>query len=141
MREPVDHIERPVLPWRSNEQALTECGISAVKVKTLTRSEFQRRFKEWGERRTAITTCMTCVQTARRWTDWTTDPRQALEREIYWEGGGRWSLDKRGTLLRDELKAIATLIINHRDEFVELLHRIAGTVDLLAVRRKKTGRI
>lgn len=51
MKEPVDHIERPRLPWRSESEAtLTECGFNAVKVKTLTRSEFFRRLKESGQR-------------------------------------------------------------------------------------------
>jgi hypothetical protein len=87
MKEPVDHIERPRLPWRSDaETALTECGYEAVKVKTLTRSEFARRLKEYGEQRMAILTCMTCMQTARRWSSWDEDPRQAMHREIEWEG-------------------------------------------------------
>jgi hypothetical protein len=61
MKEPVDHILRPNLPWRSpDEGAITECGYDASKVKTLTRAEFFKGQKDLGERRTAMLTCMTC---------------------------------------------------------------------------------
>ena len=135
MKQPVDHIERPRLPWRpENETALTECGFEAVKVKTLTRSEFSRRLKEYGEQRTAILTCMTCMQTAQRWQDWDTDPRQAIEREVIWEG--RFG-DNRGHQLRDELRAIALMIKTYPAEFKELVHQVSGTVDFLAEKRKR----
>jgi hypothetical protein len=31
MKEPVDHILRPALPWRGDEGAITECGYDANK--------------------------------------------------------------------------------------------------------------
>jgi hypothetical protein len=136
MKEPVDHIERPRLPWRpETETALTECGFEAVKVKCLTRSEFFRRIKEYGQQRTAILTCMTCMQTAQRWSTWDDDPRRALHREIEWEGA--WGTS-RGTHLRDELRAIAMLIKSHPDEFKELVNGITGTIDFLAEKRKRS---
>ena len=53
MKEPVDHILRPRLPWRSeSDPALTECGYNASSVKTLTREEFSARLKDWGQQRT-----------------------------------------------------------------------------------------
>jgi len=132
----VDHIERPRLPWRSeDEAALTECGFSAVKVKTLTRSEFFRRLKEYGQQRTAMLTCMTCVNTAQAWSTWEDDPRCALGRELAWEGA-RWRTDH-GHRLRDELRAIALLIESHPEEFAKLLHGVTGAVDFLAERRKR----
>lgn len=138
MKEPIEHIERPYLPWRVKEESLTECGILAVKVRTLTRSDFHRRLKEWGERRTAITTCMTCTDAAKRWTDWQTDPRQAIEREILWEGiGSRWGNKDHGVRLRNELKAIEILIKKHLNEFTELRDSVAGTINLLAEKRKR----
>jgi hypothetical protein len=116
MKEPVDHILRPQLPWRTaNDPAVTECGFDASKVKTLTRSEFFQRLKDYGQQRTAMLTCMTCSDTARRWGTWDDDPRRALEREIVWETS--WRNDRRGTLLRDELVAVAALIEAHRMEF------------------------
>ncbi len=114
MKEPVDHILRPSLPWRS-DGAITECGYDASKVKTLTRPEFFERVKDLGRQRTAMLTCMTCSDTAARWGTWEDDPRKALEREINWESGYR--RNDRGERLKDELIAIAVLIEAHRNEF------------------------
>lgn len=117
MKEPVDHILRPGLPWRSVGQ-ITECGYDASKVKALTRPEFFQRLKEMGQQRTALLTCMTCSDTARRWKGWEGDPREAMEREITWEwGGGYRARTDRGERLKNELIAIATLIEAHRGEF------------------------
>ena len=136
MKEPVDHIERPSLPWRTGP-VLTECGLPAAQVRLVTRTTFLLRVREWGQRRVALTHCMTCEQTARRWLDWSGDPRQAVEREIQWEGCGRYTNDPRGTLMRDELRAIALLIERYRVEFGDLVHAQQGTVDLASVRRRK----
>lgn len=114
MREPVDHILRPQLPWRT-DAGITECGFDASKVKTVTRAEFLSRLKDLGQQRTAMLTCMTCSDTARRWGTWDDDPRKALEREIIWETG--WRGNDRGDRLRDELLAISDLVKNHREEF------------------------
>lgn len=132
MKEPVDHILRPRLPWRSPANpALTECGYDATKVKALTRDEFFARLKDFGQQRTALVTCMTCSSTARRWTTWEEDPRPALEREIQWEAA--WRQSDRGTRLRDELRAIASLIAAHEDEYRAILERQAW-VDRKAAR-------
>lgn len=118
VKEPVDHILRPRLPWRSpDEGAVTECGFDASKVKTLTRDEFAQRMKDLGRQRCAILTCMTCSETAGRWGTWDDDPRMALQREIEWEQRGRWSREDRGQRLKDELLAIADLVAAHREEF------------------------
>lgn len=119
MKDPVDHVLRPSLPWR-DASAITECGYDASKVKTLTREEFFQRVKDLGERRTAMTICMTCSDTAKRWCTWDVDPRLAMHREIAWERGeSYWGNGRtdRGQLLRDELIAIAAIISAHRDEF------------------------
>jgi hypothetical protein len=118
MKDPVDHILRPRLPWRDNEGAMTECGYDASKVSTITREGFERRLKDLGQQRTAMVTCMTCSSTAGRWKDWDSDPRQALGREIEWErGGGFRARTDRGQRLKDELEAISALIDAHRNEF------------------------
>jgi hypothetical protein len=114
MKEPVDHVLRPMLPWRS-DGAMTECGLNASKVSTLSREAYFARLKDFGQQRCAMLTCMTCADTARRWGTWEDDPRRALEREIQWESA--WRRDDRGVRLRDELLAIAALIEAHRDEF------------------------
>lgn len=123
MKEPVDHIERPRLPWRlPDELAITECGHDTSKVKSLTRDEFARRLKEYGTQRTALLTCMTCMDTHRRWPTWEKDPRGALSREIEWEYDSWRQRDKRerGTRLKDELMAVQQLIERYPDEFREL---------------------
>ena len=117
MKEPVDHIIRPQLPWRT-DAGITECGYDASKVKALTREEYFARVKELGQQRAAMLTCMTCADTARRWARWSDDPRKAVGREVEWEcGGSYWSRTDRGTRLRDELLAIADLVASHREEF------------------------
>jgi hypothetical protein len=118
MREPVDHILRPQLPWRS-DGGITECGLNAASVKTLTRADFLTRLNDYGKQRTAMLTCMTCSDTCHRFGTWEDDPRRALHREIEWEtrGGHYWSRDERGVRLRDELNSIALLIDAHREEF------------------------
>lgn len=117
MKEPVDHIARPNLPWRE-PAGLTECGHDASRVPTISRDEYHHRLKDLGQQRTAMLTCMTCANTAGRWSDWESDPRQALGREIEWERGfGYRSRESRGQRLKDELVAIAALIEAHRDEF------------------------
>lgn len=117
MKEPVDHILRPSLPWRS-DSPVTECGYDASKVKALTRAEFFQRLNDYGQQRTAMLTCMTCSNTAQRHGSWDDDPRHAIQREVEWEGSGRWAHKERGTRMRDELLAIAALIEAHRDEFL-----------------------
>ena len=119
MKDPVDHIERPRLPWRqTSEGAITECGLDASKTRPITREEFLQREKDYGQQRNALLTCMTCRGTAMRWGTWADDPRAAMQREIEWEGTGRWSYQKgRGERTKDELLAIAALIEAHSDEF------------------------
>lgn len=126
MKEPVDHILRPLLPWRATDGAITECGLDASKVKTLGRPEYFERLKEYGRQRTAMTVCMTCSNTAARWGTWADDPRHALQREVEWERGGFYqSRNDRGQRLRDELLAIEDLISLHRDEFDAAVSAIA----------------
>jgi len=123
MKEPVDHILRPPLPWRRGEGAITECGYDATKVRAISRKEFFRRLKELGQQRAALFTCMTCAETAGRHSTWEEDPRLAMRREIEWEAG-RWyyrESAERGERLKDELLAIAALIEAHRDEFYETI--------------------
>lgn len=121
MKEPVDHILRPRLPWRE-VVGITECGYDASKVKTLTRDEYFQRVKDLGQQRAAMLTCMTCSDTAKRWGTWEKDPRRALEREIEWECT-RWHEDRgRGQRLKDELFAIAAMIDAHGEEFASLVN-------------------
>jgi hypothetical protein len=141
MKEPVDHILRPRMPWRTAEGAITECGFDAAKVKTLSRDEFAQRLKECGQQRTAMLTCMTCSDTARRWKDWDGDPRQALAREIAWEAGeGYFRRTDRGERLKDELIAIAELVEAHREEFDAVVTNRQQRRDWLAKKAAVTGK-
>lgn len=127
MKTPVDHVLRPKLPWRPANGGITECGYDASAVKSLTREDFFVRLKEFGQQRTALLTCMTCSDTARRWRTWEQDPREAMEREIIWERGGVYrARDDRGERLRDELFAIAALVEAHREEFDAFLAERIG---------------
>ncbi len=119
MKEPVDHILRPKLPWRS-ESSITECGYDSTKVKTLTREEFFQRLKDFGEQRTAILTCMTCVNTARRWKTWEENPMDAVSREIQWENP---RLRNRSHKMKNDLIAIELIINAHKEEFEKYLER------------------
>ena len=121
MKEPVDHILRPRLPWRAVEDAITECGFDATKVKVLTREEFEARFKEFGRTRMAMLTCMTCMETNARYAHWGDDPRQAMSREIDWEVRWGREIRDRPQRLKDELFAIDGLIQAHQEEFAQLI--------------------
>lgn len=121
MKQPVDHILRPQLPWRAEDTLITECGYEASKVSAIPREVYFQRLKEMGQQRCAMFTCMTCSQTASRWGTWQDDPRQTLAREIDWEGN-RWQ--QRGDRLRDELTAIADLVEVHKGEFMESIRII-----------------
>lgn len=143
MKEPVDHILRPKLPWRTNG-FITECGYNAESVKTITREEFFKRVKDLGQQRTAMLMCMTCSDTARRWGTWEEDARKAMEREITWEtrsmgyymavdvavrlgrATGGYPRDSDGHRLLDELHAIAKLINAHPEEFARLVQEIGA---------------
>lgn len=123
MKEPVDHILRPTLPWR-RDGAITECGYDASQVKAVTREQFQTRLKDLGRQRTSMITCMTCWQTSERWAAWDADPRKAIGREVEWECGYR--RPDRGERLKDELMAVAALIEAHRDEFDAAVAEMGG---------------
>jgi len=125
---PRDHVCRPDLPWRV--ATLTECGKSIVDVAAcITRDEMAAKIKRDGVQRCAYSTCMTCMETSQRWPDWSADPVRAVERDFY--GGAR---DPR---LLDELRALAALVLAHREEFDGYLLGIKETVSLDEARRAR----
>lgn len=139
MKEAVVHVERPRLPWRVEGPSITECGCSTDDVETITRAILAEREKEWGDYRTMMTTCVTCLRTARRWDDWGADPCSAIGREVEWETRF-WATSKRGHRLRDELRAIALLIARHSEEFAGLVRGLANAVDLSTERTERKVR-
>lgn len=138
-KTPLDHIERPRLPWRHGQDAITECGKIAASVRTVTRDTHARRLKELGQQRTAMLTCMTCYQTSERWGSWDQDPREAIQREIDWEGTSKWDRG-RGHALHDELRALAALVKLCPTEFDACLHAVRNTVDISVARTRRRMR-
>jgi hypothetical protein len=133
MKNPVDHVLRPQLPWRS-APSVTECGLDASKVGTLTRGEYFERLKDMGSQRAALFTCMTCGDTARRWGRWEDDPRKALDREIAWETG--WHRGDHGSQLLDELVAIEALIKAYPDAFAAFVDGAKRRREWLALKNQ-----
>jgi hypothetical protein len=127
---PMEHVVRSRPPWRRGED-LTECGkaISAVHV-AISRDAFIGKVKRQGQQRSALTTCMTCWNTARNHPSWQENPVASLVREamrVRWQMPGRDGADL--TFL-DELRAIEALIAAHPDEWDELLTGLGQTTRL-----------
>ena len=139
---PVDHIARSILPWRPEESTLTECGLPAASYPTLSRRDFFWRLKDLGIRRSAMVTCITCAETASRWETWDEDPVHAMKRETakYWRSqylSGHSSNRDKYRAFRSELRAIASLIAAHSDEFARLVEAHQQTPTLAERRRSR----
>ena len=131
--ERVEHVERPLLPWRRHS-VRTECGLPVAGHPVISRAEFVARVNRLGQQRTAMTTCMTCFTTARRWPTWEEDPPRALDRECQWGPTYRGEM---GSPIADELRALAELADRHRDEFEALLDGFKGAIRLDDRRRRR----
>lgn len=124
----IEHVLRPLLPWRTT--MLTECGLPSVGHPVITRERFIEKVKEQGKQRSAMTTCMTCWDTAMRHPSWQQDPVLCISREVQW--------NRRDGLFKRELRAIAALIVRHRDEFDELLKDQEEIVPIRSAAKKRT---
>lgn len=78
----VVHVQRPVLPWR--DKALTECGLPSEGHPVMSREDFIAKVKREGRQRSAMTTCMTCWNTATQHPSWQEDPVGCISREVQW---------------------------------------------------------
>ena len=129
---PLDHVERPLLPWR--RVGLTECGLPSANHPVITRDEHAERVKKLGVQRASFLTCQTCTSAAGHgWPTWAENPVGLMSRETQvWRcwGGPRPA----EALLDAELRAIAALVEAHRDEFDGYLSGLAD-VESLATRR------
>ena len=123
----IEHVLRPPLPWR--EVNTTECGLPAVGHPALTREDFIAKVTSQGKQRAALSTCMTCWDTAQRHPSWNEDPVMCIAREIHWHR-------RDNVRFKRELLAIAALITRHRDEFAELMKDQEEIVPLPAGRRR-----
>ena len=146
MKEPVDHIRRPPLPWR--EEVQTECGRNLADVaQHISIDDAVSRFKDQGKTRATMTICVTCIQTAQRWAyhgggpvetpgSWQADPTQLLVRYLE---GAQWD-ESRHKAMNAELHAIAAVVAAHRDEYDLFLSSLAATVPLSDLRATRAVR-
>jgi hypothetical protein len=122
----VDHIERPVPPWRT--PSLTECGlVMADLTKVISRQEYAARLRQMGQTRATMVTCVTCLQTAERWRTWAERPSDVLARDT-----NQWNRDEVFDL---ELRALAALVARHPDEFTGLMRGLESAPSLSDRRR------
>lgn len=141
--EPIDHIERPPLPWRAERK--TECGKDNAG-RVITRAEFYDRVMEQGQQRAAMGVCMTCWSTAQRHAGgygyatkeqrrhvfvnaWETDPSAVLTRYV---------VVHRNERITQELRVIAMLVEAHRAEFDEAIAGIDASPSLAQQRQKRS---
>lgn len=131
--EVLDHVERAVLPWRAPD-GRTECGRLPAEVKgsILTIEELVARYKNHGQQRTALTTCMICFDRARYNARWDQNPVGVLQREC--------QRSRDSDLFLRELRALAALVAEHRDEFDGYVAGLAETTSLAAARAKRRTR-
>jgi hypothetical protein len=145
MNDPdLEHVLRAVPPWRTGP-LLTECGLLADGKPVLTRDAFVAKVKAQGQKRSAMTTCMTCWSTAASHPAvWDTDPVGVMYRDTgharhaarYAAAGSADRAPAAVMRVRDEMLAIAELIGRHRDEFDAILGGLGETVRLGDRRRK-----
>ena len=141
---PLEHVIRSRPPWRTGPD-ITECGKRVAGQPVITRDAFLAKVRSQGKQRSAMTTCMTCWNTAASHPSWDENPVASLVREARqfefarWEGtfGGE---SAKTVTFRDELLAIAALIDAHRDEFDDLLSGLRDTVRLDEKRRERRRR-
>lgn len=130
-----EHMQRTVLPWRSGEDALTECGIPADPRTTLTREGMLAKIAREGQQRAALSSCMTCWSTANRHREeGDGDIVSTIVREME---RVRWRENPDRARLVNELKAIVSLIETHRTEFDTLVSNFGAVVSLTEQRRKR----
>jgi len=111
--EPLTHIGRTSLPWR--EATKTVCGRLIADYAdglVVTLADAQAMQKRLGKQRFALAICMTCAHNVGNWAEWDSHPIARMEREVT---GGRWGSPD--PVLVAELRAIAALIDQHREDF------------------------
>lgn len=113
-REPKEHVLRPALPWRLEEDGLTECGIDAQDCRAISREMMERKVAEQGQTRASFTSCMTCWSAIRD----NVYAEQRLGTDI---AVLRRAFDRHNEedmrRIRHEIGAIRLLVAAHRAEF------------------------
>src|SRR4051812_10541779 len=132
--EPLDHVRRSDLPWRTME--LTECGRPLSDVGAyIDRDQLQARLRAWGKQRTSMHTCMTCWTASTHNPTFEHDPVQAMSREVR---GAMWT--KEQPQLAAELRALAALAVKYRDEFDDFVTGLGEAASLAQHRRDRQMR-
>lgn len=129
MSKPHEHIERLRPPWRTAR--LTECGRDIKEFAVvLSRDEAIAKLKKEGVQRAAYSLCMTCLSAFERnyQMNWEDDPSAVVFRDANYT---------RQNLLTEELRALAILWSNHKDEYTSIVEGLAQTIDLS---KKRMGR-
>lgn len=135
--EPLAHIPRPMLPWRAEDFALTECGKPLADVASvITLDDWKSRVKRDGKRRTSYSVCETCAHQAQRSRTFAQHPMEVLDRAVMRARRGNGELVR----FQHELHAIAALIAAHPDEFTDYLDGLDHTVSLDERRRLRKRR-
>lgn len=127
--EGLEHVVRATPPWRDVSQ--TECGLDIKGRQVITRAAFVAKVKDQGQQRSAMTTCMTCWNTARRWKDWAGSPSQVIARDV-----NQWGDEKRAGI-DAELLALAAMVEAHPDEFYGFLAGLKDTASLADARKQR----
>lgn len=132
----VEHVERARMPWES--QRRTECGriIDADDDKVIDRDALVAKVKQQGVQRASMTTCFTCLETARRWPTWDANPAAVVYR-AYSKIAHRLDDKERANA---ELRALGMLVEAHREEFDALIAGMADTVSIDARRRARAAK-
>jgi hypothetical protein len=132
-----EHMQRTQLPWRGDDDVLTECGLPADPRTTLTRGAMIAKIAREGKERAAMSSCMTCWTAATRHREeGDGDLVAVVQREVE---RVHWRQNPARKRLLHELKAIVSLIETHRAEF-DTLVRDFGEVVPLAEQRRKRGK-
>jgi hypothetical protein len=132
-RLPMEHIERCMLPWQS--ERLTECGKHVEEFAVvLTREQAARKFREQGQQRAALTTCITCMNRGQyQPLSWGSNPAAVMSRacdHAGWRPGDDHPMNV-------ELRALALLVEAHRDEFDEAVAALKDSASFAAARRAR----
>ncbi len=136
MTEQLDHILRAQLPWRA-AASITECGRDVATA--LRYEQFAKKLQLQGQKRAALTTCMTCWERPeaherrQEFCNLSGDAVSAVYREI--KRCGTWRPTARREELATEFRAIGTLVARHREEFDSLLKTVH--IETLRARRSK----
>jgi hypothetical protein len=144
--EPLGHVLRAALPWR-DRPPLTECGKTpGPGVPAMSLEQFAAKVKAQGKQRSALTTCMTCWETAGRHqaTSWATSPVAVIAREASWARTWQPGVtrdDPVAQLFRDELLALAELVSRHREEFDAVIAGLGSAARLDDARRRRRRRV